>query len=693
MSTPPEHLDPLNLKRDEWVQRHLGFQARQLGVEQTLAVAANTTRELADALEPKPTDDQVNSRGVLMRKLATLKQQALALAALAPADDYQPVADLIDEVGRLIAAKRWKTAHGVIARAGQLIAEKLPACQKLAGLRQQIQTVTLALDGWAGVLLPADFKRLDEELDQLDKTVSVSTVVASSEQLKTIDETLHQKHEEAVQRLGRVKVLQAERKVESAAMSHLAKRATSLQLDALAQQAQRLADQLISQDGSADESALTLAVGAARRLAQDAAPDLAEAERKLARELRKAQLDDLAEQQRQLVADHNALLKSAIAGMQSDVEEDDLALTLLLQNGPDADDSVDKAQLAFESLAAAYRQLAGDMLRVTLLQRQLLAPLQKYKQALDGKKESNEGPLFDAYSDLPESLQDPSGADWAGDAAWAPDAMDDLGWHPRHFLQLFFRKNKQDAKAQASEAFHEKSARFPVVRPPLDKLLKKASPDQQQRANALLKGIALILQTALPSKALSEPDAKTVETQFAAIDLIVAEIEAHIEQRRKKARQIDDDDGGHSVKRHGPDVTDTLLQRRLTSGKSPEGKYSPAEKSCRFNSYDDLIDTREAAFFEAADAEGLTEAELFGADRDQPPNPNGRPAYRRQKHKVTNDHAPRIVGSGFIGHTKLAPSDVTFATFKPLPDLTKTYTGIQWNGVRWIVVQHFPTDA
>lgn len=60
---------------------------------------------------------------------------------------------------------------------------------------------------------------------------------------------------------------------------------------------------------------------------------------------------------------------------------------------------------------------------------------------------------------------------------------------------------------------------------------------------------------------------------------------------------------GHSLGRHGPQVTDAQLQSRLTTGTAPDGAFSPAPgTSSRFNSHIDYIQTRQAAATSAANA-------------------------------------------------------------------------------------------
>jgi len=55
-------------------------------------------------------------------------------------------------------------------------------------------------------------------------------------------------------------------------------------------------------------------------------------------------------------------------------------------------------------------------------------------------------------------------------------------------------------------------------------------------------------------------------------------------------------DGGHSLDRHGPGVSDSQLQHRLSTGVAPDGVLSPTTGlSTRFNTHEDYVKTRLAA--------------------------------------------------------------------------------------------------
>jgi hypothetical protein len=63
---------------------------------------------------------------------------------------------------------------------------------------------------------------------------------------------------------------------------------------------------------------------------------------------------------------------------------------------------------------------------------------------------------------------------------------------------------------------------------------------------------------------------------------------------KEDARALEARDGGHSLDRHGPDLSKEDLKRRLSTGYAPDGAFSPAPGySTKFGSYGDYLQTRE----------------------------------------------------------------------------------------------------
>ncbi|HLO87338.1 MAG TPA: DUF4157 domain-containing protein [Nostocaceae cyanobacterium] len=68
------------------------------------------------------------------------------------------------------------------------------------------------------------------------------------------------------------------------------------------------------------------------------------------------------------------------------------------------------------------------------------------------------------------------------------------------------------------------------------------------------------------------------------------------EQKKTQAATREAAEGGHALGRHGPEVSDELLKRRLFTGVAPDNHLSPAPgASSRFNSYKDVLETRQQA--------------------------------------------------------------------------------------------------
>jgi len=323
---------------------------------------------------------------------------------------------------------------------------------------------------------------------------------------------------------------------------------------------------------------------------------------------------------------------------------------------------------------------------------QLMKPrLEKYVKERDDEEDKDD--LDEAYDELPEEIKDPNKSGWATAACWT-EWQD---WGPWTFLSAWAGRLKADQEAVDQDAYERAVTEKPIVCNPYLQIARKASPTDRASGKVLLDQINLLLEGAEDSEMLEPEQATEINDLFKQMNDLVEEMKEHIAEKRNEAKDIDNNDGAHSVARHGPDITDQQLQSRLKTGYGPDGIFSPAAKSSRFNSYDDLLYTRTRAFEDAADRANLSVEDLFGDDFDQAPDPGGTPARKRKKHSVTTDH-PRVIGSGFIG------KDVaqTFPTggeryndFDPLPPLTKTFTKIIWNDSKagWVAIQHFPTDV
>lgn len=160
---------------------------------------------------------------------------------------------------------------------------------------------------------------------------------------------------------------------------------------------------------------------------------------------------------------------------------------------------------------------------------------------------------------------------------------------------------------------------------------------------------------------------------------------------KQKAMDLEAADGGHSLDRHGPEVSDALLQRRATTGMSPDNKWSPTHYATKFDSYDEWLKTREDAISQIQQVNQVN----FGANMDIPPEPGAPTNY-----KIEIDHG-RAIDSGFVGVGPRSPvvnpynnsqTRSLHVKTEEVSGITKSYSKVAWDSQdsRWKVVQHFP---
>jgi hypothetical protein len=166
-----------------------------------------------------------------------------------------------------------------------------------------------------------------------------------------------------------------------------------------------------------------------------------------------------------------------------------------------------------------------------------------------------------------------------------------------------------------------------------------------------------------------------------------------------KAVELEKLDAGHSLARHGPQVSNPALKKRITQGIAPDAKISPASPSTRFKSYKDWVDTRQS---------GLDAIENhYGVNLSQGPGMGSNPPD--VSHRIVVEHSSRPdLGEGFYGtgtkYTTTITSGGVTKTGKVFPGtapvkkgINRTVTTIEWVadpslpvGGRWKVVQHIP---
>lgn len=701
MSTPPDQLKPENLKRDEWMRRNLGFQAQQETVDtQVSALLRQTKPDPEEVLEGG--EDERHSRKVLMERLVLLKLLARQLAAIAAPTLLLPVTERIEQIAGLIDQKKWRTAHGALIKANQLVDEQMVLAKGLRTVQLRIADVTLALDRVATKLLPDELEPLDDALNRLDRELQPGTVEATRNELARVELAIETARLKAEERLGRLKVLHLDRERLLQDIAQMASDAESLLVDAVIKGTGQQTLALQGLDQSQDVTALEQALNKAGDLVLEWKPLLAKAEHEVQVKQWTQELADLAEEGRQLREQHATLLEEAVEDLAAElgVDQADKDLAKALKALPDSSAVVDEGRRALDVLRDCYDSLDEEMTKIGVLQSQYRPRLLKVREDYPPDEDDEDRPneLDEAYEALDESLRDPDAAEWSRLALWGTRQ----DWEYWTFLAAYAKKQKTDIAETEREQFQEMKTRYPGVLKKYTDERKQARGDQVTAGDQLKKDLdALLLPDKNKAQRLTTPQYKQVEKWFTEFAKLVAAIKVHFADQRKKAVDLDSADGAHSVARHGPEVADKSLQKRLKTGITPEGKFSPAEKSCKFLSYDLMLETREAAFNEAASVYGLSLAALFGAKLDQAPDPNHVQASRRRTQHVVSMGHGKAIGSGFKGKGPGTPvgdpskGGQTFADFEDLPPLTRTKSTLVWdNGKgRWVAAQHFPTDV
>ncbi len=179
----------------------------------------------------------------------------------------------------------------------------------------------------------------------------------------------------------------------------------------------------------------------------------------------------------------------------------------------------------------------------------------------------------------------------------------------------------------------------------------------------------------------------TTPTQINTLKSLGAlpEVEA-LNVAKQSALTLEKADSGHSIKRHGPEISDADLKARLKTGIAPDGKFSPTKASTKFNSYEDWLQTRNAALEQIQKKNGV--------DFSKPP-------VNVKKYEIITEY-DRAIDDGFVGKSssKLKVSDLknpnkkgnVYSKYEAVDGITRTKTTVAWDASTnsWKVVQHFP---
>lgn len=156
---------------------------------------------------------------------------------------------------------------------------------------------------------------------------------------------------------------------------------------------------------------------------------------------------------------------------------------------------------------------------------------------------------------------------------------------------------------------------------------------------------------------------------------------------RKRALELDAKNGGHVTSRHGPELSDADLKKRLETGVTPDGKFSPTPASTKFSSNEELVKTQEDALAKISKQNNvdLTKPPQGPIDEYTLKMDHGRPidegfvGDKATKVKVTDPNNPSKTGWGYPNST-------------PVDGITGTTTRVRWDAAagEWKVKQHYP---
>lgn len=674
MRVLPDQLSELQKQRDKWVQVNLKFVGRSLRAGQGMDSVIGKTDGEKEQAEP--------TRKALHRRLARLKVQVQQLADTAPPEIYVEVRDLLNEVNTQVSNEAWREAHVGVTNAEKRFAVLAPLCQQWKALRTALGESAVELERLSTLITTEEFSTLRSHWDEADLLVDggikALTMAPAQKRVDELNEALRQRRTEAEQRMTRLSLLHLKREEEQATLKRLVKRARAAGLDDMAQRFEQVREPLEKLVDELDEVAIQKALDLAAQEQSNSVGTLEGAEAKIELQRRLARLQEIQIERDTLVQDHEDDLDAALQRMQDDVAEKQSALDVLLKAGDP--DQIQDTEDALTALAEEYRLLVEDMVPIQALQKRMKRSLSEFAQITESQQNSKKEAwrkVSLAYQDLPEDLLDSSAEGWAQHDAWEEVEFG------RFFGELAgFLAGAEGAQRQA--AFDKAGKDYSAVKKAWQDQIRHATPVHQQRATLAMGALDPLLVNDKKRIELSQPEQGTVKTHLDALLLLIDEVKQHRLTRQNTAKQIDGEDKGHSVKRHGPDVSEKQLQHRLTSGMTPDGVFSPTKKSTRFNNYDELIATRQKAFDEATRLYGV----VFGAQLDQAPGPGDDTEYiMRVDHK-------REVGTGFqgTGTPQSVPGKdgevyLSFVAIK----LTHSRTKISWESGRWRAVQHFPS--
>jgi hypothetical protein len=660
--------------QDQWVKVHLDHDRLQLE-------GASGGKEPVKKKAPRP---EVPER--LKKLMLALNKRVSQFSSVADIDYMRMVEDGVWRINRHIGRGDIEQAEMLIGTVDDMIVKGTDGSRRIRSLRLRQSELTKELDILRGVSTSEAFKTLEQGLVALRKLINPHQLPQAEKAEGAL--TLAMGQEMLATEAQRTKLQQLQKR-----RSDAIDRITDLQqraVDAEAQEPliQSLADgkrQLETLADSRDEKALEQAVdGAEVAIAGEWKTALQLLEDAKALSVRQALLPTLEEDLKRLQAQYESQRTQAVPHYLVEIKEIEEKIGQLLLDTAQADTvGIQKAmtdlQLAFDYMVDQTDRVNRDKKRV----RKALEGIAKLKQEV---REGNLGKkLLEAQAQLPVALKDPKKPAFESCQAWVEE--DDDYPSVTEFLRCFAVVDGQVKGSEERDAFDHALERRKLLRNDLNTIKRHATTDQLSDAQDAFDAIADLLDKN-DDERLDDVQKSDVDDQLAIVDDLIIKIKDHQKTGLNDAEYKDMKDGGHSVRRHGPDIPDEDLKKRLTTGYSPDGVFSPTKKSTRFINYDEWNKTRTKAFEEVQLKYGVD----FGKNLDKRstlPSPLTFPF----------DHG-RTIGEGFIGsgngvyksHPSGNGGGKVFAAFTKLPPLTKTKTTFEWDGKKWVAAQHFPNN-
>lgn len=680
MSDTGEDLDRLAEAKATWLKTHVDYEVRSQRIGKSVDKATGLTKDGLPATEEQ--------RKLLRDRLRELRVSAQQFSSLALEDDYKALSRLIEEVTSHLDHRALTEAESALQRAEQRIADGRRRLERLLDLRATCDR----LPGRIGRMSTEhDIETIAPLVDRVGEvrrqlwppTLNPEAAALALEQLQDDIEQTRLRLETS---RGEVATMQMQRKFLVEDLVALRLRATDAEADpvAVGGKLDELIKRLETLATERDETALRHALDEAGQ-SHDTLEQLVEAaEEDRDLRMRQALLPGLAERLKQLKQD---IAPDRAKSNELHVQE----LVRLEKAAAEAIDDEDSAdvtgiQAMLDGLEEHHKYMRAENKRIEGDQFMCRQALTAYKGYLNTAPTSKFwADLKNAHKALPPAVSAGKDPAFLTAAAWAYES---LGGYAaiEEFIRLWLVVDSSETGLEEREAYKTAKERHQQLTEQLDELEKHAGNED-----------LLVVRTALNA---TDPwlKVKTIyrldTTQQEAVSEFLDKAEKALkklqtakDEAKDKAQIKDGLDGGHSIQRHGPDVSKDDLKKRLSKGIAPGGTFSPTRKSSRFINYTEWESTREAAFLRAETLLGVS----FGPNRDQ--NGGGGPITFTLSHGRTIGEGFEGVGAGtYKANPKGGGGGQVFSTFVELPNLTDNKSTIEWNGKKWVLAQHFPTN-